>query len=105
MARPDRRTTVSPGTSGTGTTVPSGPCQANPSAVATKPEALWVGEAEATSDGTEEGRKKLTGEDAMFLSDLGQDPGETRNLRRLHPNLVDELATMQRRWLEEVKTK
>jgi arylsulfatase A-like enzyme len=58
-----------------------------------------------TADGTEDGRKKLTGEDAMFLSDLDQDPGETRNLRRLHPNLVDELATMQRRWLEEVKTK
>jgi len=58
-----------------------------------------------TADGTEEGRKKLTGEDAMFLSDLDQDPGETKNLRRLHPNLVDELATMQRRWLEEVKTK
>ena len=58
-----------------------------------------------TADGTPEGQKKLTGEDAMFLSDLDQDPGETRNLRRLHPNLVDELATMQRRWLEEVKTK
>jgi arylsulfatase A-like enzyme len=49
------------------------------------------------------GQNKLTGEDEMFLSDLDQDPGEKKNLRRLHPTLVDELATAQRRWLEEVK--
>lgn len=55
------------------------------------------------ADGTEDGRKKLTGDDAMFLSDLDQDRSETKNLRRLHPNVVDELATLQRQWLEEVK--
>lgn len=55
------------------------------------------------ADGTPEGRKPLTGEDALFLADLEEDPGETRNLRRKHPALVDELLTLAERWLEEVK--
>lgn len=45
-----------------------------------------------------EGNQALTGEDALFLSNLDEDPGETRNLRRMHPNLVDELATIVQRW-------
>jgi arylsulfatase A-like enzyme len=53
-------------------------------------------------DGTPEGRKPLEGDDAMFLSDLEEDPGETRNLRRKHPELVDELATAISRWQEAV---
>jgi arylsulfatase A-like enzyme len=51
-----------------------------------------------TYDGTEDGNKNLTGEDAMFLSDLSQDPGETTNLRRKHAELVDELATLAHKW-------
>lgn len=41
-----------------------------------------------------EGSKPLTGEDSVFLSDLSSDPGETKNLRRLHPGIVDELTTL-----------
>jgi|YelNatPaOPRAMG01_1025707.scaffolds.fasta_scaffold01069_4 arylsulfatase A-like enzyme len=54
-------------------------------------------------DGTEEGRKPLTGEDALFLSDLETDPGERTNLRRKHPELVDELSTAAHKWREEVE--
>jgi arylsulfatase A-like enzyme len=45
-----------------------------------------------------EGNKPLEGEDAVWLSNLEDDPGETRNLRRLQPNLVDELLTDLHRW-------
>ena len=45
-----------------------------------------------------EGNKPLEGEDAVWLSNLDEDPGETRNLRRLHGNLVDELQTDLYRW-------
>jgi len=55
-----------------------------------------------TYDRTEEGRKPLAGEDSVFLSNLEEDPGETRNLRRRHPELVDELATLAHRWRQEV---
>ncbi|MEZ5355282.1 MAG: sulfatase-like hydrolase/transferase [Bryobacteraceae bacterium] len=51
---------------------------------------------------TPETRKPLTGDDAMFLSDLAADPGETTNLRRLHPNVVDELSTRIQAWKAEV---
>jgi arylsulfatase A-like enzyme len=56
----------------------------------------------AVYDGPPESRQPLTGDDAMFLSDLEEDPGETRNLRRKHPELVDELATAISRWQETV---
>jgi arylsulfatase A-like enzyme len=49
-----------------------------------------------------EERKPLTGEDAVFLSDLSTDPGETKNLRRLHPNVVDELTGRIHSWKQEV---
>lgn len=47
-----------------------------------------------------EGSKSLTGEDALWLSNLDEDPGESKNLRRLHPDLVDELATLASKWRE-----
>ena len=56
----------------------------------------------AVYEGTPESRKPFEGDDAMFLSDLEEDPGETRNLRRKHPELVDELATAISRWQEAV---
>jgi arylsulfatase A-like enzyme len=56
-----------------------------------------------TYDGTPGGSQALTGEDAVFLSNLAEDPGENVNLRRKHPQVVDELMTMARRWLTEVK--
>jgi len=48
-----------------------------------------------------DGAKPLSGDDQMFLSNLDIDPGETKNLRRLHPGLVDELATLASRWQSE----
>jgi arylsulfatase A-like enzyme len=56
-----------------------------------------------TADGSEDGRKPLAGDDALFLSDLEADPGESKNMRRMHPNLVDEMLTQLRQWQEEVK--
>lgn len=49
------------------------------------------------------GWEPLTGEDAMFLANLEEDPGEQRNLRRLHPKLVDELATAAQRWQDSLR--
>ncbi len=45
-----------------------------------------------------DGAQPLKGEDAIWLSDLETDPGETKNLRRVHPNVVDELQTMAEKW-------
>ncbi len=53
-------------------------------------------------DGTPEGSKPLTGDDALFLSDLDADPGEVHNLRHENPAVVDELATQALQWLTDV---
>jgi arylsulfatase A-like enzyme len=53
-------------------------------------------------DGTPQGQKPLTGDDALFLSNLRDDPGESRNLRHEHAELVDELETQANKWLEDV---
>lgn len=45
-----------------------------------------------------DGNKALTGDDALFLSNLSEDPSESKNLRKLHPNLVDELSTLAAQW-------
>jgi arylsulfatase A-like enzyme len=58
-----------------------------------------------TYDGSPDGQRPLAGEDAVFLSDLDQDPGETRNLRRRRPELVDELTSAIHRWRETVTAK
>ncbi len=55
-------------------------------------------------DGTPAGEKPLEGEDAVFLSDLEQDPGESKNLRRVHPNVTDELETLVHKWRSEVES-
>ncbi len=54
------------------------------------------------ADGTREGRNRMTGQDAMFLSDLDADPGEQRNLRAQQPALTEELAALAARWREQV---
>jgi arylsulfatase A-like enzyme len=54
-------------------------------------------------DRTPAGRKPLQGEDALFLSNLESDPGETANLRRTHPQIVDDLATAAHKWRQEVE--
>ena len=48
-------------------------------------------------------RQPIQGEDSVFLSDLSVDPGETTNLRRKYPNIVDDLTGMVHRWREEVR--
>jgi arylsulfatase A-like enzyme len=47
----------------------------------------------------------LQGDDALFLSNLEDDPGERRNRRHDEPALADELSTLAHRWLDEVKKK
>jgi arylsulfatase A-like enzyme len=54
-------------------------------------------------DGTAEGEKPLTGEDAVFLSDVEHDPGESRNLRRENPGVADELQTLLSQWRKDVE--
>jgi arylsulfatase A-like enzyme len=54
-------------------------------------------------DGSPEGGKALAGEDALFLSNVEDDPGESVNLRRQFPGMVDELATLMQNWSEDVK--
>ncbi|HXB73540.1 MAG TPA: sulfatase-like hydrolase/transferase [Candidatus Acidoferrales bacterium] len=53
-------------------------------------------------DGTPGGSQPLAGDDALFLSNLDEDPGESKNLRHRNPAMVDELATMAEKWLEDV---
>jgi arylsulfatase A-like enzyme len=53
-------------------------------------------------DRTEEGGK-MKGDDAVFLSNLDDDPGETTNLRHKRPELVDELSTNLRQWFDGLK--
>lgn len=56
-----------------------------------------------TFDGTAEGNKALEGDDALFLSNVEEDPGESKNLRHENPAMADELLTMAEKWLEDVK--
>jgi arylsulfatase A-like enzyme len=53
-------------------------------------------------DGTPEGSKPLSGDDALFLSNLDDDPGETNNLRHQAAGVADELATKASAWLKDV---
>lgn len=50
-----------------------------------------------------DGDKPLEGEDAVFLSNLETDPGESKNLRRVNANVADELQTMAEQWLTRVR--
>ena len=47
--------------------------------------------------------KPPAGDDALFLSNVEDDPGESRNLRHAHANVADELQTMTDQWLKAVK--
>jgi arylsulfatase A-like enzyme len=55
-----------------------------------------------TAENWPQGSKPLEGEDAMFLSDLESDPGESHNLRRARPEVLDELATLAYKWKEQL---
>ena len=56
-----------------------------------------------THDGTPAGNQPLTGDDAVFLSNLEEDPGESRNLRHDHPEIADELQTLVHQWRQDVE--
>jgi arylsulfatase A-like enzyme len=56
-----------------------------------------------TFDGTPDGEKALNGDDALFVSNLDEDPGEKVNLRHKYPQIADELATAAAAWAAEVK--
>ncbi len=50
-----------------------------------------------------EKNEPLKGDDALFLSNLEDDPGERRNRRHDEPALADELSSLAHRWLDDVK--
>jgi len=50
-------------------------------------------------DRSEDGGK-MKGDDAVFLSNLDVDPGETTNLRHKHPEIVDDLSTGLHHWFD-----
>jgi arylsulfatase A-like enzyme len=54
-------------------------------------------------NGRDDAKGKLTGDDALFLSNLRKDPGETTNLRHSEPALADELLTLAKKWQAEVE--
>jgi arylsulfatase A-like enzyme len=56
-----------------------------------------------TFDGGPSGAKALDGDDALFLSNVDEDPGESKNLRHRNPAMLDELLTMAEKWLQDVK--
>jgi arylsulfatase A-like enzyme len=54
-------------------------------------------------DGAIADAKPPAGDDALFLSNVDEDPGESKNLRHQNPEKLDELLTMAEKWLEDVK--
>jgi arylsulfatase A-like enzyme len=58
-----------------------------------------------THDGTADGNKPLTGDDAVFLSNLDEDPGESHNLRHQYPAVTDQLQTLVETWRKSVDKK
>jgi len=50
-------------------------------------------------------RPRASGQDAVFLSDIEADPGETTNLRKKHPQIVDKLMNMHKKWQASLETK
>jgi arylsulfatase A-like enzyme len=58
-----------------------------------------------THDGTPDGDKPLTGDDAVFLSNVEDDPAESRNLRHQFPEVTDQLQTTLQDWRRSVQEK
>ena len=57
-----------------------------------------------THDVTPAGSQPLQGDDAVFLSNLDDDPGESHNLRHQHPEVTDQLQTLVQQWRRTVET-
>jgi arylsulfatase A-like enzyme len=54
-------------------------------------------------DGTPAGNKPLTGDDAVFLSNLEEDVAESHNVRHQHPEVTDELQSLLDNWRKSVE--
>jgi arylsulfatase A-like enzyme len=57
-----------------------------------------------THDGTPAGNVPLTGDDAVFLSNVEDDPGESKNLRHQFPAITDQLQTLVEDWRKSVES-
>jgi arylsulfatase A-like enzyme len=55
-------------------------------------------------DGTPTGEQPLQGDDAAFLSNLDDDPGESTNLRHRYPEVTDQLQTLAQQWRKDVQS-
>jgi len=73
--------------------------QASHDLSATAARCVWNGRIYGDAPG---GGSPLTG-DAVFLSDLADDPGESNNLRHAHPNVAHELQTVAEQCPAQVK--
>lgn len=58
-----------------------------------------------THDGSPAGDKPLSGDDAVFLSNVDEDPGESRNLRHENPQVTDQLQTLLQGWRKSMETR
>jgi len=54
-------------------------------------------------NGTQDGDRPLAGDDAVFLSDLSDNPGETVNRASQYPEVVDQLKTYVQNWRKSVE--
>jgi arylsulfatase A-like enzyme len=55
-------------------------------------------------DGTPSGEQPLQGDDAVFLSNLDDDPSESTNLRHRYPEITDQLQTLAQQWRKNVQS-
>jgi arylsulfatase A-like enzyme len=55
-------------------------------------------------DGSPMGERPLEGDDAVFLSNLDEDPGEHTNLRHRYPDITDQLQSLAHQWRESVES-
>lgn len=58
-----------------------------------------------THDDSPAGDEPLSSDDAVFLSNVDEDPAESRNLRHQFPQIADQLQTLLQGWLKSVETK
>ena len=56
------------------------------------------------ADGSAETRRPMQGDDAIWLSNLERDPGESRNVAKQHPEIAARLSGAIDAWLASVKS-
>jgi hypothetical protein len=47
---------------------------------------------------------RAEGDDKTFLADLEADPGETKNLSKQHPDLVEKLSKLHDEWRSSLQS-